>query len=390
MGKHWVLRVNNGKFLGRLTQLAKHCMASMSPKRKWIFIKFIIFAILSINFIIFYMYQQLDDFIKDRTTITTRFSQSQSIELPTITFCMSPAQKTSVATAFGFQTFDDWQTTEIPGTTIDQRIQNLSYILNQDFQLNLSEVRLKVGINEVDGSKYEVKPIFTWSEGICYKIQPKFELTENRIPWKARFEITFTDKLKKIDIPKEATVFLTSNTSWHGIVAETWPQFRPTEINLDLSNKEYLKYVLLSRTTQMIFQQGVASTEDCFWAEVLKTKCPKKCIVYFEEKPKCQTIEEWQCIKSQWSNDVWTKCLYKTRALKFRAKDSDVQSYTTGQSSKVWIEMYSMSEEIEEEVDVITLSGLIGSLGGSLGLFFGFSIFTSVIFFFESWLKIVV
>ena len=336
------------------------------------------------------MIQQLDHFIKDHTTITTRLSKSQSIELPTITFCMSPAQKTSVATAFGFQTFDDWQTVEIPGTTIDQRIQNLSYILNQDFQLNLLGVTLEVGINEVYGSTYEVKPIFTWSEGICYKIQPMFELTENRIPWKARFEITFTDKLKKIDIPNQATVFLTSKTSWHGIVAETWPQFRPTEINLDLSNREYLKYVLISRTTQMIRQRGVSSTEDCFWAEVLKTKCPKKCIVYFEEKPKCETIEEWQCIKSQWSDEVWTNCLYKKRALKFRAKESDVQHYdTTSQSKEVWIEMYSMSEDFEEEVDVITLSGLIGSLGGSLGLFFGFSMFTSIIHLIKSTFKIV-
>ena len=33
-----------------------------------------------------------------------------------------------------------------------------------------------------------------------------------------------------------------------------------------------------------------------------------------------------------------------------------------------------LSKEIKEEVDVITMSELIGSLGGSLGMFFGFSI----------------
>ena len=33
-----------------------------------------------------------------------------------------------------------------------------------------------------------------------------------------------------------------------------------------------------------------------------------------------------------------------------------------------------MAKEIREEVDVITMSELIGSVGGSLGMFFGFSI----------------
>ena len=35
---------------------------------------------------------------------------------------------------------------------------------------------------------------------------------------------------------------------------------------------------------------------------------------------------------------------------------------------------FSNSKQIMEEIDVITLSGLIGSVGGSLGMFFGFSI----------------
>ena len=34
----------------------------------------------------------------------------------------------------------------------------------------------------------------------------------------------------------------------------------------------------------------------------------------------------------------------------------------------------SKTKQIMEEIDVITLSGLIGSIGGSMGMFFGFSI----------------
>ena len=49
--------------------------------------------------------------------------------------------------------------------------------------------------------------------------------------------------------------------------------------------------------------------------------------------------------------------------------------------------MFASQQEIEEEVDVITLPQLIGSLGGSLGLFFGFSILSYFILFIERFLK---
>ena len=42
----------------------------------------------------------------------------------------------------------------------------------------------------------------------------------------------------------------------------------------------------------------------------------------------------------------------------------------------VKVNYFYKSKQIMEEIDVITLAGLIGSIGGSLGMFFGFS-FTS-------------
>ena len=351
-------------------------------------IKILLFVLLLVNFIWFYMYDQITDFIKRRTSITTRFVQAQTIEPPTITFCFSPAQKPSVATAYGFTTFGDWQFREIEGTTIEQRVNNLSYILNRDYKLKLKNVLLEEGTNFIDDLEYEVKPVLAWAEGICCKIQPLFELTEGQIPFSAHFDIIFEDSLEEIDQPKRATIFLTSNLSWHGIVGETWPQFRPTEININLNEEEYLEFVLLTRNTKLLFHEGVAnSTEDCFWTEVLKTECPYKCIVYFDGFPKCRSIEEWKCIRSQMSPEVWTDCFLKKKAMKFRAKDSRVQTYTKDKASKVWIEIWSFQQEIEEEVDVITLAELIGSLGGSLGLFFGFSMFSAIIFSIQSMMK---
>ena len=234
-------------------------MSVLKKKSTWILFKILLFILLLVIFIWFYMYDQLTDFIKGRTSMATRFVEAQTIEPPTITFCMSPAQKTSVAKSFGFETFEYWEWIEIEGTTIEQRIKNLSYILNRDFKLRQSDfgssVLLEEGTNLISGYAYEVKPFWTWAAGICYKIQPLFELTMENVPWIARFEITFEDSLKETDKPKEATIFLTSNSSWHGIVSETWPQFRPTEINIDLTDKQFFKYVALTRNTQLLFKQ---------------------------------------------------------------------------------------------------------------------------------------
>ena len=200
-------------------------------------------------------------------------------------------------------------------------------------------------------------------------------------------EIEVNGTLRKEDVPKGMTMFLTSNSTWHGVVTETWPQFRPTEINVDLTDPTTLNYIILTRNTELLFQNGVESTEDCFWQDILATDCPFKCSVYFNDLPKCRTVKEWNCVRRQMNSDVWTRCMLKKHGLKFRQKDSQLQTYKEGNSSLVRIELWSMQKEIEEEVNVITFPGLIGSLGGSLGLFFGFSMFASFIYAMENGCK---
>ena len=50
------------------------------------------------------------------------------------------------------------------------------------------------------------------------------------------------------------------------------------------------------------------------------------------------------------------------------------QSFYQPNSSVVTITIDSMAKEVKEEVQIITLQSFIGNLGGSLGMFFGFSL----------------
>ena len=46
----------------------------------------------------------------------------------------------------------------------------------------------------------------------------------------------------------------------------------------------------------------------------------------------------------------------------------------------VYVEMWSMLKQIKEEIEVISFASLIGSVGGSLGMFFGFSIASYILY----------
>ena len=70
-------------------------------------------------------------------------------------------------------------------------------------------------------------------------------------------------------------------------------------------------------------------------------------------------------------------------------------NYTS--SGAFMVSTTSDTKQIIEEIDIITLAGLIGSIGGSLGMFFGFSLtsyllfaiekFTKKVFNYNSWLQ---
>ena len=57
----------------------------------------------------------------------------------------------------------------------------------------------------------------------------------------------------------------------------------------------------------------------------------------------------------------------------FNGELHKIEKFEENNITRFTIYIQTMTKEIREEVDVITMSGLIGSVGGSLGMFFGFS-----------------
>ena len=49
-------------------------------------------------------------------------------------------------------------------------------------------------------------------------------------------------------------------------------------------------------------------------------------------------------------------------------------------STTVYVALWTMEKEVQEEVKLLTTEDLIGSVGGSLGMFFGFSIYATLFY----------
>ena len=138
-------------------------------------------------FCYFYMIDQLNDFIKGRSTITSRFEKAPFLEPPTVTICLTIPLKPSVSLEYNFTSQYDIFFKEEPNITLPKRFENLGYLLNRDFQIKIitktwKRVYLQEGLNDFEGYKYEVMNLKTAFNGMCYKIQPLFEMKS--VPYK--------------------------------------------------------------------------------------------------------------------------------------------------------------------------------------------------------------
>ena len=162
-------------------------LETMDLKCIKLLVDIVIYLLLLVFFWIFFMHGQLRDFIRARTTITSRMERTDSLEPPTLTLCFDPPFKTSVARKFGLVHHYDFRNKALPnGTDYGERFHQLSYILNQDYKVSMSnydissenKTEISEGFNNVEGLTFEVMSVQSITSGTCLNIQPKFVITK--------------------------------------------------------------------------------------------------------------------------------------------------------------------------------------------------------------------
>ena len=326
----------------------------------------------------------MGDYIADRVTTTSRFEKVLELEFPTITICMDPPQKLSVAQMYGFNSMAEIHWTDVPNTTLSERFETSSYILNKDFSINVhsksfgnKEVELMIGEND----DFLVEPIVTYFQGICYKIEPKFKVTNFTY-----FTFKWHLKEKSTDNPSYVLVYLTSPDATLNLATDIWPQYLPGEIKLaidDITKKTAIKY----RAVEYTFKTGTENSSQCVTEIMENSICKSSCFyISGSSFPICNSTKDFACLWSYF--EQWQECLLQKHAVAYVVKKNEIQLYANNSTEiELRVGAFSKSKQIREEVDVITLSGLIGSVGGSLGMFFGFSITSYISFVIESFIK---
>ena len=133
----------------------------------------------------------------------------------------------------------------------------------------------------------------------------------------------------------------------------------------------------------------IRNTVDCFKAKAEAPNSGCKCIPnntfksYFEIHPssldwdECKTNSEYAAcfrIMGNCSYDI-TKCQAPCEKVEYRAHlfRENGMRYANDNEIKLWISFNTMETEIKTEVELCDVATFIGTAGGSLGLFIGFS-----------------
>ena len=142
--------------------------------------KAFIFSTLLTIFVTFYMKDQLLDFFKGRTVTSSKFIEVLEYEIPTTIFCMDPGTKPTVAKKHNLKSvFEVFALNE----TFSQVFEEISYILNVDFDIFVMDKPLSLGNNIIQTGEFDLdvnlEMIRTFHHGTCYKMESSHKFNES-------------------------------------------------------------------------------------------------------------------------------------------------------------------------------------------------------------------
>ena len=274
--------------------------------------------------------------------------------------------------------------------TPEKLLEKLSYKLNEDYIINVLEttypynpIKIQVVRNKINKRSYNVVQIRSLFQGICTSIIPEFDIHEKDLPFVNYFQVVLNMTHNMTDLPNKVKVYLTSNETYLRVSTNIWPQYKPTTFDLDLA-KSYFHMVQL-RHMEHIFRNINQNPNDCWRTEIEKSNCSVKCQhASVTDLPMCQTFEELRCLfEEAYSKNWYIKCNVVKMDLTFDPEITPLEEETT----TMQLQMLSMTKQVIEEVKVLSTFELIGSIGGSLGMFFGFSISGYFLCFFDKFVE---
>ena len=359
-----------------------------------------LFIGLLIIYSVMYMEPALKTFGKKSTTISQKREKISQLESPVIVFCPDPPFKKSFFKQFGknksmgvekyFWSFDvHWPMVENYYSTAMDVYMNMSYQLGLDWNISvphyenktLGFVSLQVGIhNYVDyygtNRQIETIPIRTKTQGLCYKL--KISNLGSYFSVFIGSSIQGLDKLEKINLMIAAT------DTWQGIVGSRWPYSKvPPIISGSFSDTILNSNTIDIEENVFKYLEGKGDFSECMM-DFQRTNCKS----IFDPGPKNNQNYCPALLNQSYIFGEIKECLEQKEFKQYSAlieadrTDYDFDPPETAESyfgAKMNLQFMIMStsnkRNIFEETLIFDDIDLVGSLGGSLGLFVGFSFF---------------
>ena len=357
------------------------------------FVKFTTFSILLILFLKFYFVNQVMDFLERITTLTSSF-KNEVVSMPDLLLCTTLGVKPSsnFSSALDARNY----VSKFNDNSMINRFQEMSYMINKDFEIQYlvndrsSEKRLlQVGQNLLENESLEIVLIDTLSIGYCLLMK-----TSTLPKGHGMFIITAKDTLVGQDLESlQFKIILTDENGWQNFVLKQFMYSKPTEIDFHIPDIDSFVYVSLTMSIEKtIFMEGTENRSKCLIeviAEVREECEPNLCtniglMALAPDLPRCMSKEDFEIMDKSTRCGLlgilqFSDCFKPKIITKYHAEPSSfIQKSLEGKKLTIDLSNSGVSNrvDIRKERYIISAEDFIGSIGGSLGLFLGFSFFT--------------
>ena len=287
-----------------------------------------------------------------------------------------PIKKMDYLASHPYQLFEQWE-------------------LGKDFTLSFGVVNYKTVIEKIEleenndnlkivhGSVGKVnfgKLITKW--GNYYKIMAN--TIKIQYPYSAFLQIVFDDSIPEKDIPS-IDVRMTSEINYLG---STMTYFVDSETDTRFTKMQGFR-VIQVQPTKVIYLESDKKCQShgfykCLYSQMVEQnydQCPRKCVPIStagNALPLCETVKEFQCSMNVTKElMVSSKCLPACTQIDFGIKydyTEDLEKPTAKRNVTLTYRMWKQKMKVYEEYLVEDFVNVLGAIGGTLGLFIGFSI----------------
>ena len=397
-------------------------MFQLKMKRHWgNIVKGIVMIGLMIAFT-YFVQEVVIKYLKQETNLKQTTQSFDDFKSPVVTMCFYPPFKPRMKAKYNI-TKDLYYAVINSPDAIDSMSKFFDfsiYKLGTDFKLYVSDakydqVEIKLGTNNVqvaDNSwkAFDVGKIYSSLSGLCYFIEPKYSVKPKELGGTV-FGMSISDSLPDDEKPSRVTFSLTIKNNSFGALDGSWMESDPLEADMSLNvDTDRLKsfylmeyqYRLLSdppncNPTKTYYQ---CIAEKVFFDDSIFETCPRKClpIIYTTLKELatnetitfCETGEENRCVALK----IWFQlsqlsktCKRGCHMVQYKGRISSYDRTWNNTNAEIFYSFNTPTIMVIEEYLLYDFVGILGSVGGSLGLFLGFSflgLFSDLIDFLQS------